>query len=63
MGWWAPARNSWPEHFKDHMAGIGCPICARDYAAEHIGWGLLIHKGSVANTYLWRSGQVRGHVW
>ncbi|MFK0154339.1 HIT family protein [Streptomyces sp. NPDC090493] len=55
-------RNGWPEHFEDHLAGIGCPICTNDFTADDIGWGLLLHKGEFANTYLWRSGQVRGYV-
>ncbi|MFD8609684.1 HIT domain-containing protein [Streptomyces sp. NPDC059631] len=59
----APApRTEWPKHFEDHLAGTGCPICTNDFTAEDIEWGLLISKGPFANTYLWRSGQVRGYV-
>ncbi|MEU0022312.1 hypothetical protein ABZ173_32160 [Streptomyces rochei] len=36
-------------------------MCANDYAADDIGWGLLLRRGEVANAYLWRSGRLRGY--
>lgn len=60
---WPPESSTgcWPERFEEHMAGIGCPMCANDFDAEDIGWGILLRRGQVANAYLWRSGQVRGY--
>lgn len=29
--------------------------------ADDIGWGLLPHRGEVSQSYLWRSGHVRGY--
>ncbi|MGW0867054.1 HIT family protein [Streptomyces sp. NPDC002611] len=37
-------------------------MCANDFAADDIGWGLLVRRGVVSNAYLWRSGQVRGYA-
>ncbi|MFD3996130.1 HIT family protein [Streptomyces sp. NPDC058583] len=51
----------WAEDFLHHRAGIGCPMCTNDYAADDIGWGILLRRGEVANAYLWRSGKVRGY--
>ncbi|MFI5752393.1 HIT family protein [Streptomyces sp. NPDC051644] len=53
---------SWSEHFPAHRAGHGCPMCTNDWQADDIGWGLLLHRGEVAHSYLWRSGQVRGYA-
>ncbi|MCX4632798.1 HIT domain-containing protein [Streptomyces sp. NBC_01443] len=55
------AAGRWPEQFEEHMAGIGCPMCGNDFGAQDIGWGILLHRGEVANAYLWRSGQIRGY--
>lgn len=49
----------WPEDFLRHRSGRGRPMCANDYAADDIGWGILLRRGEVANAYLWRSGRVR----
>ncbi|MFI6112840.1 HIT family protein [Kitasatospora sp. NPDC051164] len=51
--------SGWPETFLRHRAGDGCPMCANDYSADDIGWGLLLRRGEVANAYLWRSGRLR----
>lgn len=51
----------WPEDFLRYHSGDGCPMCANDYAADDIGWGVLLRGGEVANAYLWRSGRVRGY--
>ncbi|MGK9464880.1 Diadenosine tetraphosphate (Ap4A) hydrolase [Streptomyces griseoaurantiacus] len=57
-----PSRPAgWSEEFLRHRDGQGCPMCDNDFAAEDIGWGILLHQGEVANAYLWRSGQVRGY--
>jgi diadenosine tetraphosphate (Ap4A) HIT family hydrolase len=56
-----PAGGAWPADFTTHRAGTGCPMCKNDFAAEDIGWGLLVRRGEVSNAYLWRSGQVRGY--
>ncbi|GGV08048.1 hypothetical protein GCM10010275_55280 [Streptomyces litmocidini] len=57
----APA-GAWPENFTGHRRGTDCPMCANDFSAEDIGWGLLLRRGEVSNAYLWRSGQVRGYA-
>ncbi|MFG3589453.1 hypothetical protein [Streptomyces sp. NPDC047990] len=36
-------------------------MCASDWTADDIGWGLLLHRGEVSQSYLWRSGQVRDY--
>ncbi|MEV5786059.1 histidine triad (HIT) protein [Streptomyces sp. NPDC051639] len=36
-------------------------MCANDWTADDIGWGPLLHRGEVSQSYLWRSGQVRGY--
>ncbi|MGZ9928320.1 HIT family protein [Streptomyces sp. NC-S4] len=43
------------------MAKLGGPTCGNNFDTEDIGRGLLPRRGEVANAYLWRSGQVRGH--
>ncbi|MFC8536631.1 HIT family protein [Streptomyces sp. NPDC057249] len=59
----APAPSgAWPENFTSHRRGTDCPMCANDFAADDIGWGLLLRRGEVSNAYLWRSGQVRGYA-
>lgn len=59
----APAPSgAWPEDFTRHRRGINCPMCANDFSADDIGWGLLLRRGEVSNAYLWRSGQVRGYT-
>ncbi|WP_031066084.1 HIT family protein [Streptomyces sp. NRRL F-5527] len=59
----APAPSgAWPENFTGHRRGTNCPMCANDFAADDIGWGLLVRRGEVSNAYLWRSGQVRGYA-
>lgn len=57
-----PEAASWPEDFTAHRGGHGCPMCTNDWGADDIGWGLLVHCGEVAQSYLWRSGQVRGYA-
>ncbi|MFG2561959.1 HIT family protein [Streptomyces sp. NPDC048496] len=57
-----PSTASWPEHFLAHRAGRDCPMCSNDWEADDIGWGLLLHRGEVSQSYLWRSGQVRGYA-
>ncbi|RNG37379.1 HIT domain-containing protein [Streptomyces botrytidirepellens] len=37
-------------------------MCGNDWRSDDIGWGVLLHRGEVSQTYLWRSGQVRGYV-
>ncbi|MET8768563.1 hypothetical protein [Streptomyces sp. NPDC004658] len=54
--------GAWPENFTRHRRGTNCPMCANDFAADDIGWGLLVRRGEVSNSYLWRSGQVRGYA-
>ncbi|MER6567488.1 HIT domain-containing protein [Streptomyces sp. NPDC001093] len=51
----------WSEGFLRQRGGQGCPMCGNDFTADDIGWGILLHRGEVANAYLWRSGQVRGY--
>lgn len=59
----APAPDgAWPEDFISHRRGINCPMCANDFGADDIGWGILLRRGEVSNAYLWRSGQVRGYA-
>lgn len=36
-------------------------MCSNDWTADDIGWGLLLHRGTVSQSYLWRSGQIRGY--
>ncbi|MEU2232574.1 HIT family protein [Streptomyces vietnamensis] len=36
-------------------------MCANDFTADDIGWGVLLRRGEVANAYLWRRGQLRGY--
>lgn len=36
-------------------------MCGNDWTADDIGWGILLHRGEVSQSYLWRSGQVRGY--
>ena len=50
----------WSEEFLRHRNGQGCPMCGNDFAADDIGWGILLHQGAVANAYLWRSGHLEG---
>ncbi|MER5402854.1 histidine triad (HIT) protein [Streptomyces sp. NPDC002599] len=50
--------GAWPEDFTDHRYGTDCPMCANDFAADDIGWGLLVRRGEVSNACLWRSGAV-----
>ncbi|WP_433177330.1 phosphotransferase [Actinoallomurus sp. CA-150999] len=57
----AQGPGAWLERFDDHRAGIDCLMCAVDYTAEDIGWGVLLRAGEVSNAYLWRSGDVRGY--
>ncbi|WND40741.1 histidine triad (HIT) protein (plasmid) [Streptomyces sp. BB1-1-1] len=52
---------SWPDDFLAHRAGHDCPMCGNDWTADDIGWGILLHRGEVSQSYLWRSGQVRGY--
>ncbi|GAA1542344.1 hypothetical protein GCM10009730_59230 [Streptomyces albidochromogenes] len=47
-----------PEDFLRHRAGDGCPLCANDYTADDIGCGVMLRRGEVDNTYLWRSGAI-----
>ncbi|MFD4479492.1 HIT family protein [Streptomyces sp. NPDC058471] len=56
-----PKDRTWPARFADHLAGTDCPMCANDYTAQDIGWGLRLRVGEVSNAYLWRSGEVRGY--
>jgi len=37
-------------------------MCSNDWQANDIGWGLLLCRGEVSQSYLWRSGQVRGYT-
>lgn len=57
-----PTAASWPDHFLAHRAGRDCPMCGNDWHADDIGWGILLHRGEVSQSYLWRSGLVRGYV-
>lgn len=57
-----PSMGSWPEQFLEHRAGRDCPMCGNDWYADHIGWGILPHRGKVSQSCLWRSGQVRGYI-
>ncbi|MET7684223.1 histidine triad (HIT) protein [Streptomyces sp. NPDC005423] len=36
-------------------------MCTNDWTTDDIGWGLVLHRGEVSQSYLWRSGQVRGY--
>ncbi|WP_329020614.1 HIT family protein [Streptomyces sp. NBC_01601] len=55
------SAGTWPVKFTAHREGNGCPMCGNDFAADDIGWGLLVRRGEVSNAYLWRSGRVRGY--
>ncbi|MFE4333283.1 HIT family protein [Streptomyces sp. NPDC056831] len=57
-----PSTATWPENFLAHRAGRDCPMCRNDWQSDDIGWGLLLHRGEVSQSYLWRSGQVRGYA-
>ncbi|MFJ8752150.1 HIT family protein [Streptomyces sp. NPDC102441] len=37
-------------------------MCGNDWEANDIEWGLLLYRGEVSQSYLWRSGQVRGYT-
>jgi diadenosine tetraphosphate (Ap4A) HIT family hydrolase len=37
-------------------------MCGNEWQADDIGWGLLLHRGEVSQSCLWRSGKVRGYV-
>ncbi|MFF1916915.1 hypothetical protein ACFVYE_36255 [Streptomyces sp. NPDC058239] len=50
-----PTAASWPDHFTAYRAGHSCPMCTNDWQADDIGWGLLLHRGEVAQSYPWRS--------
>ncbi|MFB7597629.1 hypothetical protein [Streptomyces sp. NPDC056160] len=54
--------GAWPENFTSHRGGTNCPMCVNDFAADDIGWGLLLRRGEVSNAYLWRRGRVRGYA-
>lgn len=56
----SPGPGAWPARFLDHRAGTDCPMCGNDWAADDIGWGILLARGEVSNAYLWRSG-TRGY--
>ncbi|MFF7098132.1 HIT family protein [Streptomyces rubradiris] len=59
----APAlAGAWPEHFTSHRRGTDCPMCVNDFAADDIGWGLLVRRGEVSDAYLRRGGQGRGYA-
>ncbi|MEU0934667.1 HIT domain-containing protein [Embleya sp. NPDC005971] len=56
------AASTWPERYAQPDAGAGCSMCAKDFTAPDIGWGLLLKRGAYGNAYLWRAGRVRGYV-
>ncbi|MCX4791989.1 HIT domain-containing protein [Streptomyces sp. NBC_01221] len=54
------ASSDWDSRWHDVLAGRGCGMCADRGKADN-GYGIRFHSGRYADTYLQRSGVVRGY--